>query len=704
MKVSCLLIVALLFSTVSVLSQQNPDVITKEQARKEVEELKKEIANTEKELAKAKKSDPEEAAAIQVELDMMKKLLVEAEKALQALSKVSDQKIQQIQEDEAREVPRRQADRIAKLPKSILSDAELKTMLQQIQARVEKTLSPEDKKLADLAATEARKKNSAARGLATAGYGFWVVGKPQAALYMMGMACAEDYGHPDHLNNYAAFLTMCGAEDVGLPIALKLDAQYPKNSTVLNNIGQAWFGLGEVTTAEKYLDSAIALFSYHSQANFTKCLLQEARGDKAGAIQSLKRSMKYAYSAVKEDRLKKLGGELTNKELNWNFRMPQDPLGLHRFIPPKYAKTVEEAEALAPQWEALRENCWNAERILEEKIRALDASIQKSGEDKAKRAMQLVSKGINPMQLVLPPFFSKAKKKLELEIKDLDGQSAWAHERLSQTMAALQAKLDRSKKKFEDEMKAISTKYADRFGEGRDNPQEQLCADQTKARNKYLNETNTLLEQEQNAYVEYIRKSTNATVYFAQYMSPDDLSFEAAKMGAKKGFLSTLRTLRHTEEFPCDKKVAKPSGKLADFDDINCSKEIKLNMVFVKATFTCNKSSLQYDAFIVKGTHTENLNTGNIIGGTIEIGMSKSVGERELGPVKAEAKIGGGAFVEYGNDGITDIGVKAEMGLEVGTSSAVTGALGGPSVEIGVESRWGWNAGGSLSGKGILAN
>jgi len=52
-----------------------------------------------------------------------------------------------------------------------------------------------------------------------------------------------------------------------------------------------------------------------------------------------------------------------------------------------------------------------------------------------------------------------------------------------------------------------------------------------------------------------------------------------------------------------------------------------------------------------------------------------------FGPVKAELKAGGSAFIEFDNEGITDAGVKAR---------------------IGAEARWGWNSGGSIAGKALL--
>src|SRR5258706_14920881 len=106
----------------------------------------------------------------------------------------------------------------------------------------------------------------------------------------------------DNLNNYAAFLSMMGAEQAAIPILLYLNNKFPNNNTILNNMGQAWFGLGDMTASKKYLEAATELYPTHSMANLTlsKIYLSGPSPDTTKAKDALKRSISESYCADKE--------------------------------------------------------------------------------------------------------------------------------------------------------------------------------------------------------------------------------------------------------------------------------------------------------------------------------------------------------------------------------------------------------------------
>ena len=41
--------------------------------------------------------------------------------------------------------------------------------------------------------------------------GFWLIGKPQMALYTLGKICSDDPSNTDNLSNFASMLSMQGA-------------------------------------------------------------------------------------------------------------------------------------------------------------------------------------------------------------------------------------------------------------------------------------------------------------------------------------------------------------------------------------------------------------------------------------------------------------------------------------------------------------
>ncbi len=148
----------------------------------------------------------------------------------------------------------------------------------------------------------AAKMSAAANGLAV--WGAW----PEAT-YLMGKA-ALACGKAQDLNNLAAFLTMQRAWHAAAPILITLDARYANNATILNNLGQAWFELGEVKEAERVLTLAVRRAPNHPQANVTKSRIEEACGDKAAAIESMRMAIQGGFSEEKAQRLARLGGKL----------------------------------------------------------------------------------------------------------------------------------------------------------------------------------------------------------------------------------------------------------------------------------------------------------------------------------------------------------------------------------------------------------
>jgi len=115
----------------------------------------------------------------------------------------------------------------------------------------------------------------------------------------MSKACADNASDGDTLSNYAAMLSMGGASHRAIPLLEYLNKQYPDNTTIMNNLGQAWFYLGETTKADVHLEKVVKAFAYHPQANYTQCLIQQSKGNTPKAIEKMKNSLAYSFSLDK---------------------------------------------------------------------------------------------------------------------------------------------------------------------------------------------------------------------------------------------------------------------------------------------------------------------------------------------------------------------------------------------------------------------
>jgi tetratricopeptide (TPR) repeat protein len=255
-------------------------------------------------------------------------------------------------------VPKKDLARIQSIPDKILSDSGLYSLIKRIHIDVEKLIPAAEKTGAARIYQETKKNFSSAFAVNNAAAGCWLYGHWEKALWLSGKACLDSMADPDNLNNYAAYLTMIGGEHAAIPILRYLNKKYPGNSTVLNNIGQAWFGLGDIPAAKKFLDSATIFFPEHSTANLTLSNIYLSRGDSVNAIAALRRSLRSSFSIEKTAALESLGEELDDDDIEFDYPMEdEDPFGYEPFFDefPATPGGIDETPGARRAWEAFHE-------------------------------------------------------------------------------------------------------------------------------------------------------------------------------------------------------------------------------------------------------------------------------------------------------------------------------------------------------------
>ncbi|HET6766367.1 MAG TPA: tetratricopeptide repeat protein [Chitinophagaceae bacterium] len=340
--------------------------------KKEIAELEKQLkAETDEETIKDLK---EQIAMLQKQLNMMKSLN-------KNVAMMSEETVQQAADDDgSATAPKRDMTRISMLPKQVLTEAELLLFIKNVQAGVEKIIPAAEKIEALKIYNETKNEHKSIAVVANAASGCWMLGHWEKALLIMGKVCVDDMSDADNLNNYAAFLIMTGGEQAAVPILEYLNEKYPENSTILNNIGQAWFGLGDIDKAKKYLDETKALYPNHSMANNTLANIHEVEGDNDKAISFLKASLKENYDPEKETQLKRLGYEIKFADMPpLNYPMEKDPFGfiplINSWDPNKIQTSVDAPEgAFALQRYTLGVRNFNGE-LLDEDVE-LDKELQ----------------------------------------------------------------------------------------------------------------------------------------------------------------------------------------------------------------------------------------------------------------------------------------------------------------------------------------
>ncbi|MCI1193372.1 tetratricopeptide repeat protein [Calidifontimicrobium sp. SYSU G02091] len=611
-------------------------------------------------------------------------------------------------------VPRRDAARIAKVPRAPLTGAQLKAYVEALQPKLAQALSAAARQRAQVIERALQQQGGdVAAKLAAAANGLAAWGAWPEATYLMGKA-ARTSGSAQDLNNLAALLTMQKAGHAALPILITLDARYPNNATILNNLGQAWFELGELKEAERALRLALARAPNHPQANATQSYIEEARGDRAAAQASMRKAIAGGYSEGKERRLNKLGGRLAPGELRWTMKLPSDALGLSKFVPPPYAMKLSDLWLLPPSWQSFREDV----EAMREKYTAQGAAL-------AKQAPWLADAALRG------PLTAKASRMSQLSGDDWMRRRDAAYGAYTDAIRFEQ----QERKSLESRLAAIHAEGEQKYRNVPGGYQYDYACPQIRAAiTQYLEASGRRLDEARRGLLDYQRQTTNERLYYAQFMQ-SQRSFEYTVIQAKVEFLDLLRGLAlnvndgpgllHQFGNSCLKpdRPGKSGGKLADFDEINCQHIVSFTVPgFGRIDVRCNRMDTTLDPIVVpfKAQWSEDLNKDRVLSASAAVsmkgvsvsgrgefddqglarggvqvgaGVSTSVG---AGPLEVGLDASATVGIEFDRGGITDVRLEGDVGASV--SSTVAGA--GTQVNTNLGGTWSWNAGASATASG----
>jgi len=665
----CMLMVA------SVLcAQTKTKTVEKPPTQKEMKEMMNEM---QKEMDEMSLEDKKAMEEMGIKMPDMKNLQ-------NSISGISDEQLKKAWEDESRIIPEKDTDRINAAMATTLSDGEMSAYISKTHQSVLMQLSPAAKTTGAIIYQQIKSLNKSAANTAV---GLWMDGKPTLALYLMGEVCKSDPANAINLNNYAAFLSMCGAEQLSLPVLNNLNKRYPNNSTISNNIAQAWLGLGDIPKAEEFADRAIRIYAYHPQANMVKCLIEESRGNIPAAIAAAKKSISKAYSTEKADKLKKLGYDLKSDDINWDRPMPQDALGLGKFNWPEYPMNVEQNASLEKEWKDFRNECQQKINELKIQQESLEEASIAANEQRTKLILSEGQKG-HYVQ-VMPGYAAKAMVKLGPGVSDVNGNISFVFSNeLTPVVRALLAVGDHENM-LSEKQELLDKKYEDQIGEGRSNPLEAICKDENAIRNEFLSMANGGVQSAYKTYFNYMRRQTSDLLYYYQYtMWPDQ--FELAKVMAQISWLTQIKdqkvNFKAKSSWCASVPANKKSGPLQNFDDVHCDYVSTMNLGIYKITSSCSNLTGEFDFGGVKINLTDNVETG-LYSGSAMVGVSKGID----GPMGTEVEGSLAGLVEWDNTGFTDLGAVA------GVSASAAGVdIAGADVKITV------NGGVSRSGSNIL--
>ncbi|MDP4261983.1 MAG: hypothetical protein Q8941_05575 [Bacteroidota bacterium] len=179
--------------------------------------------------------------------------------------------------------------RLSSLPSVPPSRQELLSQTAKMELALKKVLDPQTVQQAEsLVAGKPEKE------IQNAAIASWYSNKPETAL-LLGLKLAQK--DPDNIirwNNLGALFNMTGMENRAVPILQYCLVQKPNSTTVLNNIGQAYLGMGDLAKAGQYLSQCLAADDMHPEANHSMALISMFENNYDKAAQYFSKEMEIA--------------------------------------------------------------------------------------------------------------------------------------------------------------------------------------------------------------------------------------------------------------------------------------------------------------------------------------------------------------------------------------------------------------------------
>jgi tetratricopeptide (TPR) repeat protein len=189
------------------------------------------------------------------------------------------------------------------LPKKIFTKAELINFLNDLYDQLSKELTPGVAASVQSIVTNYKNDGNKMGDAAIMG---WYSSHTEEAILLIVKAAAINPGNEVLLNNCAALLTMSGIEQKAIPILKYILQSYPNSGMVLNNLGQAYSGLGELDTAMYYFGRCLQITPGDAEACGTAGFIEESRGNTEQAVVYFEKSLKTAFSKAVALKLRKL--------------------------------------------------------------------------------------------------------------------------------------------------------------------------------------------------------------------------------------------------------------------------------------------------------------------------------------------------------------------------------------------------------------
>jgi hypothetical protein len=556
--------------------------------------------------------------------------------------------------------------KLKQLPAQPFTATAYKSYLLELHTKIAAAIKPQEKKKADDYIKN--KKLVQSKDISNAALSAWLQYAPGASLYLYSKAVVENPADALAANNFAAFLMMGGLPEKAIPILEYWNQQKTGDASLLANLGNAYYRLGDMPAAMKYLLQCVQKDSLHPTANKLLCIMYLKKGDTQKAKDHGTRSISSCHDEQVIAILRKLNSKIRPGEVMSRFpRLPQKEFPLLKRIKlPVMPSSLDDMEPFAIELAAMKESIQMTIADIEAKSPAASAAVQQ------KVLMASFAGGISPIR-------AKAQHII------MDGLQTY-QEDAARYGDVFQYHLKKLNVPHNASTKAIVKKYADQLnklegGEGGDEDKIAAlelarCNELNKENQTYLSELSALTNQHAQQ-LEYIhRKFYRDYANWAAYWMPGTtVSFPSIQRDYLKSVLGILSDYKLLSKTNCSVPESEPlpakNGTLQKWEDAYCANSKgKLAFIALTLTWTCTSWGIEGGEGFVGALEVNYADDGTFEDFTLEAGVGESfeLGGGKLGEIEIGASVKD--FVKIGTNKATgkweikDVGIKSEIALE----------------------------------------
>lgn len=246
------------------------------------------------------------------------------------------------------QLPAKDAKKLATIPATTFSNAELLAYTVLIERKLMDIASAADKQWLDTVI-----QNKIAFQQHNTAAGEWYKSEPVKALLLQIKTAKQNHNDVLAWNNLGAMLNMAGLPHKAVPVLKYCLAQMPNHNVVLNNLGQCYVKMGDMITGKQYLQKSLAAAPFNPDANHTMGMISMYEKNMAAARTYFEKALQVSQRASTIANYIRAGGkvnlgDLRKMKYGWTGKRPKnyfDDLTLEQFDIESFPRSMADVKS-----------------------------------------------------------------------------------------------------------------------------------------------------------------------------------------------------------------------------------------------------------------------------------------------------------------------------------------------------------------------